>query len=222
MVEVARRGLAWEDGEQRGPLRAAPGPGRRAAGVEVAAGRRAQRRRDLARDGAESASALPELRHAVEQRARVGVRGGGVEPRDWRRFHDPAQVHDRHPLRDVSHHAEVVGDEQPGQRTAGAKARVIADALRPHRMDAAWMLRSFVDYNPRRRVSAGTGQCKGLIDQPRTNGRWFDPCQAQQRRSVADRACGFRRSLDQLWPCGVRLSSLTQRPEQQREGGCRP
>ncbi len=118
--------------------------------------------------------------------------------------------------------AEVCAAFGVGQSTAGAKARVIADALRSHRMDAAWMLRSFVDYNPRRLVSAGTGQCKGLIDQPRTNGRWCDPCQAQQRRSVADRACGFRRSLDQLWPCGVRLSSLTQRPEQQREGGCRP
>lgn len=35
-----------------------------------------------------------------------------------------------------------------GQSTAQAKARVINDTLKPHRMDPTWMLRSFVGQNP--------------------------------------------------------------------------
>ena len=63
--------------------------------------------------------------------------------------------------------AEVCGAFGVGQGTAGAKARVITDALRTHRMDPTWMLRSFVDHNPLVWMAEVNGVLVDLRDMPR-------------------------------------------------------
>ncbi len=63
--------------------------------------------------------------------------------------------------------AEVCEAFGVGQSTASAKARVIADALRTHRMDPAWMLRSFVDRNPLAWMAEVNGMLVDLRDMPR-------------------------------------------------------
>ncbi len=81
----------------------------------MAARRRRQRRRDFARDRGEHAPPLAQPRHAGEQRPRIGVRRPRIQQAGRRQLHDAAQVHDRHPVGDMPHHAQVVADEQPGQ-----------------------------------------------------------------------------------------------------------
>jgi len=44
--------------------------------------------------------------------------------------------------------ADVCAAFGVGQSTASAKARVISDTLRTHRMDRRWTLRSLIDRNP--------------------------------------------------------------------------
>ncbi len=63
--------------------------------------------------------------------------------------------------------AEVCAAFGVGQSTAGAKARVITDALRTHRMDPTWMLRSFVDRNPLVWMAEVDGMLVDLRDMPR-------------------------------------------------------
>ena len=63
--------------------------------------------------------------------------------------------------------AEVCAAFGVGQSTASAKARVIADALRTHRMDPAWMLRSFVDRNPLVWMAEVDGMLVDLREMPR-------------------------------------------------------
>ena len=63
--------------------------------------------------------------------------------------------------------AEVCEAFGVGQSTASAKARVIADALRTHRMDPTWMLRSFVDRNPLVWMVKVNGMLVDLREMPR-------------------------------------------------------
>ncbi len=63
--------------------------------------------------------------------------------------------------------AEVCAAFGVGQSTASAKARVIADALRTHRMDPVWMLRSFVGRNPLVWMAEVNGMLVDLRDMPR-------------------------------------------------------
>jgi Domain of unknown function (DUF6398) len=63
--------------------------------------------------------------------------------------------------------AEVCALFGVGQSTAGAKARVITDALRTHRMDPTWMLRSFVDRNPLVWMAEVNGMLVDLREMPR-------------------------------------------------------
>jgi hypothetical protein len=44
--------------------------------------------------------------------------------------------------------AEICTAFGVGQSTAGAKARIISDALKTNRMDPTWMLKGVVDRNP--------------------------------------------------------------------------
>ena len=93
----------------------------RAARVEPAARRRADRVRRLAGD--EWPRPGPVLvrvrdRDRAEQRRRVRVDRLVVELLGGRELHHLAEVHDRDPVGDVAHDAEVVGDEHVGQLRA--------------------------------------------------------------------------------------------------------
>jgi Domain of unknown function (DUF6398) len=63
--------------------------------------------------------------------------------------------------------AEVCAAFGVGQGTAGAKARVVTDALRTHRMDPTWMPRSLVDRNPLVWMAEVDGMLVDLRDMPR-------------------------------------------------------
>ena len=63
--------------------------------------------------------------------------------------------------------AEVCAAFGVGQSTAGAKARIITDALRTHRMDPTWMLRSFIGRNPLVWMAEVNGMLVDLRDMPR-------------------------------------------------------
>ncbi len=54
-----------------------------------------------------------------------------------------------------------------GQSTASAKARVISDILRPHRMDPAWMRADLIDRNPLVWLVELDGLVVDLRDMPR-------------------------------------------------------
>ena len=86
------------------------------SGWKNAAGRRIQRRRQLAFEH----DPLPprDARHARrrrQQRLRVGVQRPREDALLGSLLHDEAQVHHQHVVRDVAHHAQVVRDEQVGQ-----------------------------------------------------------------------------------------------------------
>ena len=63
--------------------------------------------------------------------------------------------------------AEICAAFGVGQSTASAKARVITDALRTHRMDPTWMLRSFIGRNPLVWMAEVNGYLVDLRDMPR-------------------------------------------------------
>ena len=63
--------------------------------------------------------------------------------------------------------ADVCAAFGVGQSTASAKARLILDALRTHRMDPTWMLRSLVDQNPLVWMAEVNGLLVDLRDMPR-------------------------------------------------------
>jgi hypothetical protein len=63
--------------------------------------------------------------------------------------------------------AEVCAAFSVGQSTASAKARIISDALRTHRMDPTWMLASLVDQNPLVWMAQINGLLVDLRDMPR-------------------------------------------------------
>jgi len=81
-----------------------------------------QRRRYVAAHGLPAPGPLaPWMGHrdGRQQRFRIGMGGLLEDPRRRPRFHDPAEIGDGHPVGDVLHHPQVVGDEQ------------ISDAVRP-------------------------------------------------------------------------------------------
>src|SRR5262245_33198902 len=86
-----------------------------AAGVENAARWRIKRRRYLALERARRAGALdPRVgdRRGVEQCLGIGMLRIGVELVAVGDLGDAAQIHHRHPVGDVAHDREIVGDEQ--------------------------------------------------------------------------------------------------------------
>ena len=89
-----------------------------AAGMEAAAGRRVGRRRDVADQDQAPALGLDRRigdRHRADQGGRVRVQRIAVELERRGLLDHLAQVHDRDPVADVAHHAQVVRDEQVGQ-----------------------------------------------------------------------------------------------------------
>ena len=84
----------------------------RASRMEVAAGGRVERRRDLALDRHERALGRRHLARLREQRLRVGMIGLREELRRRRALDDAAQVHDDDAVRDVLDDAQVVADEK--------------------------------------------------------------------------------------------------------------
>ena len=101
---------------QRRRLDAAALLGVRAARMEVAAGRRVDRRRHVALDHLEP----PPLarighRHRRQQHARVGMARLQVDLVGVAEFDDATEIHHRDAVGDVLHHREIVGDEEIGQ-----------------------------------------------------------------------------------------------------------
>ena len=97
-------------------LDSAPLPDVRAAGVELAAGGTVPEARDLALDGGLLDSLRRvRLRHPLDERIRIGVRGPIEDERARPLLHDPTKVHDRDPIADVTNHREVVADEKVAQ-----------------------------------------------------------------------------------------------------------
>ena len=78
------------------------------------------RRRTVARDGR-------------EQRLCVGVAGTPVEAVGRPVFHQLADVHHRHPIAEVVHDRQVVGDEQEGESQLALQVAQQANDLRLHR-----------------------------------------------------------------------------------------
>jgi hypothetical protein len=62
--------------------------------------------------------------------------------------------------------AEVCAAFNVGQSTASAKARLISDALRTHRMDPTWMLKGLMDQNPLVWMAEVNGMLIDLRDIP--------------------------------------------------------
>ena len=92
--------------------------GERAARVEAAAGWRIDRAGYVARQDDALAFALDRrVRDGYRAQQRLGVRmqRALVQEVTRRQLDDLADVHDRHTVRNVAHHAQVVGNEQVGQ-----------------------------------------------------------------------------------------------------------
>ncbi len=105
----------------------------RAARAEVAPGRAVGERGRQPRDGRQPLGTRPvDAGDRPEQPPRVRVLGVVEEVVERALLHDPAGVHDRHPVGDVRHHAEVVGHKDHGG--VGLLAQV-PDALEDLRLD---------------------------------------------------------------------------------------
>jgi hypothetical protein len=84
--------------------------------VEAAAGRRRGRRRHVAaHDRGGAAARRVERGHGREQRLRVGVLRRAEERLGLALLHDLSEVHDRHSIGEIAHHAEIVRDEEIGE-----------------------------------------------------------------------------------------------------------
>src|SRR5207244_283447 len=75
----------------------------------------------LSRDGLESVVAAADPGDRAEEALRVGVQRAIKDIQHRRVLHDPARIHDRHLVRLLGHHAEVVRDQ--GQRHSVLLAR---------------------------------------------------------------------------------------------------
>src|SRR5215472_16017291 len=80
--------------------------------MEVAAGRRRKRRRNLALDRSELPLARLDLADFSEQRLRVGMVRRGEYVGGRTRFDDAPEIHDDDPVADVLDDAEVMTDEE--------------------------------------------------------------------------------------------------------------
>ena len=102
----------------------------RAAVVEAAATRTGAGRRGAARDAGERAR-LAQVRDRVEQRPGVGVRGVLEHRVPRAQLDDLAGVHHRHPVGDVGHDGEVVGDVEGADPVGAAE---LGHRLEDHRL----------------------------------------------------------------------------------------
>ena len=101
---------------QLGPLARADFGRVGTAPVEGAAGRRIERRGQLALErDARPAPRRIHHRRAGQKRLGVGMARPGEDRLDRPLLHRPAQVHDHDLVGDVAHHAQVVGDEEIGE-----------------------------------------------------------------------------------------------------------
>ena len=100
---------------------AADGLGARAARMERAAGRDVDRARRLAFDHVPGELCLVQTRGGLEQGGGVGVARVTEHRLAVSLLDDPAEVHDRHAVREVAHDGKVVGDEDDREAEAGAQ-----------------------------------------------------------------------------------------------------
>src|SRR5262245_58789043 len=116
--KMARGPMSGFDLAQLWNLAAAEIDCMRTALMEMTAAWRRQRRRELAADRLEADDLVVgehELRNAVEERARIGVKWIGIGAPRVADFDDAAKVHDGNAVRDVPHDAEIMTDEQHGE-----------------------------------------------------------------------------------------------------------
>src|SRR5438067_789715 len=106
----------------------------RAAGVELAAGRRVRQVRWEAADADQAVLArLVDPRHRAKQRPGVGVLRALEDLLDRTLLDDPAGVHDDHPLAQARHQGHVVGDQHHGRPQLAVELLHQGDDLRLHR-----------------------------------------------------------------------------------------
>ena len=102
--------------------------------MERAAGRRRQRARRLPGEhDAVPPAAGVRHRHGGEQARRVGVQRPPEQLGPTAELHDPPQVHHRHPVRELLHRRQVVGDEQQRQPQPLPQVRQQGQDLPPDR-----------------------------------------------------------------------------------------
>src|SRR5256885_12076168 len=82
----------------------------RAARVEGAAAGRIGGTGYLSFEADALARGVVERGHCGQQRLGVGVMGAGEDALGWANLHDPAEVEDRYPVREVAHDSEVAAD----------------------------------------------------------------------------------------------------------------
>ncbi len=103
---------------QHGPGLGTFGASHRTTGTEYATGRRVHGGRQIPFQDLDGLAALHvRIRdgHCRHQRLGIGVQGVREDLLAGAEFHRVAQVHHQHPIRDVLHHGEVVGDEDEGE-----------------------------------------------------------------------------------------------------------
>ena len=124
-------GLRWQE---FGHGREAVGGGERATRREGAAGRQRQHAGHVAGNGAQAFAGRQQggRGNAGEQTTRVGVSGFFEQVVDARVLDHAAGIHDRHAVRDLGHHAEVVRDEQDAHVHLGLEPAQQIEDLRLH------------------------------------------------------------------------------------------
>ncbi len=86
-----------------------------AARMERAAGRGVNRVRRLAADRRARAPAHCEIRHGVEQHARIGVTGPREQVVGLGDLDEASEIHDADAPSHEAHHGEIVGDQEVGE-----------------------------------------------------------------------------------------------------------
>ena len=104
--------------------------------MKAAAARRIERARNIA--GQPLPLAAPALgraqhRHRGDQRLGVGMQRRRIDRPLIRDLDDFAEIHHRHPIRDMLHHAQIMRDEQQGQPQLRLQILQQIDDLRLHR-----------------------------------------------------------------------------------------
>ena len=113
---MAGRRVAGGDLHESGARHVAELHGVRAARVEPAAGRRVAGARHIAHQRHKLSLACSHFRNGGEQRLRVRMPRRRKQRASFRDLDDLAQIHHRDPVADVPDNAEVVRDEQIGER----------------------------------------------------------------------------------------------------------
>ena len=130
--------------------------GQRAARAEAAARRQGVGIGHHALDGDQPLVAVAaQPRDRAQEAQRIGMLRVGEQQADRRLLDDAAGIHDHHPMRDLGHHAEIVGDQHDGRARALAQ---VAQEVEDLRLDG--------DVERRRRLVGDqdlgiAGQCHG-------------------------------------------------------------